>query len=360
MHLLLLIALVVTELAFGTPRLSENAALHKKRKVFVMGLILFLFAALRDTTVGIDLPGYAETYEYLSKLSFAEILEWKEGRDPVFSMFGKVLTFISPDPQMLLVTVGAIVAISFSYFAYHQQGNTLVLYILFVTFRMYAFTLTGLRQAIALSLCWIAFVQLQKGKTVWFVLLTVAASLFHASALTFILALPLYRWSRPFLSGALCLSFAAVDLALSHRLVSWASTLFFDEDRFEGYTSADQFTNYSGGGTFYLYVFFFAFVVLAMVYAKQRFEQKDVFDRVFNVACIAIMITVMCQNLPVFFRISYYFMLPFYATISPSIKATFNKRDTTIVYSVIVVLLCAQYIVLTPGAGINDYRFFWS
>ncbi len=360
MHLLLLIALIVTELAFGTPRLSENAADHKKRKVFVMGLILFLFAALRDTTVGIDLPDYAETYKYLSKLSFADIWEWKQGRDPVFSIFGKALTFISPDPQMLLVTVGAIVAIAFSYFAYHQQGNTLLLYILFVTFRMYAFTLTGLRQAIALSLCWIAFVKLQKGKTAWFIALTVAASLFHASALTFLLVWPLYRWGKPFLSGAVCFSFAAIDLALNHRLVSWAANLFFKEDRFEGYTSADQFTAYSGGGTFYLYLFFFAFVVFAMVFAKQRFEQKESFDRVFNVACAAVMVLVMGQNLLVLFRITYYFMLPFYAVISPSIKAVFNKRDTAIVYSVIVVLLCAQYIVLTPGAGINDYRFFWS
>ncbi len=360
MHLLLLISLVVTELAFGQPRLSENAANHKKRKVFVMGLILFIFAALRDTTVGIDLPGYAETYEYLSKLSFAEILEWKEGRDPTFSMFGKVLTYISPDPQLLLVTVGAIVAISFSYFAYHQSGNMLVLYILFVTFRMYAFTLTGLRQAIALSLCWIGFVKLQKGQTLWFLLLTVAASLFHASAITFLLAWPFYRWSRPIVSGAVCLSFAVIDLALNHRLVSWGANAFFQEDRFEGYTAADQFTSYSGGGTFYLYLFFFAFVVVAMCYAKDRFDQKDTFDRVFNVACLAMMITIMCQNLPVFFRISYYFMLPFYAVISPSIHAAFKKRDTVIVYGLIVGLLCAQYIVLTPGAGINEYRFFWS
>ncbi len=359
MHLLLLISLIVTELAFGTPRLSENAALHKKRKVFVMGLILFLFAALRDTTVGIDVPRYAETFEYLSKLSFAEIWEWKEERDPVFSMFGKVLTYISPDPQMLLVTVGAIVAICFSYFAYHQQSNTLVLYILFVTFRMYAFTLTGLRQAIALSLCWVAFVKLQKRQAGWFILLTVIASLFHASAITFLVAWPIYRYGRPILIVIACSVLAAVDLALSHRLVLQL-TVFVQGDRFEDYAAMDNIIQYQSGGTQLIYFILFAFVIIVMFYAKERIEFKQDFEGLFKVGCLALAVSVMCQNLPGFFRISYYYMLPFYAVVAPAIKAAFNKRDTVIVYGVIVVLLCAQYVILTPGAGINEYRFFWS
>lgn len=360
MHVLLLISLVVTELAFGTPRLSENAALHKKRKVFVMGLILFLFAALRHETVGIDVFTYVEEYKNIIRWSVDDILDWRKDRDPFFYIFAKGLTLISHDPQFLLAVIGAVVAIAFSYFVYHQQGNTLMLYIFFVTFRMYAFTLTGLRQAMALALCWVAFVKLQQGKTIWFLLITVLASLFHASALAFLLAWPFYRWGRPFLSGAICLSVAGIDLVSGHRLLSWASSSLFKEDRFEGYTQATELTEYSGGGTFYLYLFFFAFVILTMIYAKQRIEQKDVFDCLFNVTCIALMTSIIGRNIPAFFRISYYFMLPFYATISPSIKAMFNKRDTTIVYSVIVVLLCAQYIILTPGAGINDYRFFWS
>ncbi len=360
MHVVLLISLIATELAFGTPRLSENAALHKKRKVFVMGLILFLFAALRHETVGIDVFTYVEEYEQIARWSIDEIVDWRKDRDPFFYIFAKGLTVISRNPQFLLIVIGAVVAISFSYFAYHQQGNTLMLYILFITFRMYAFTLTGLRQAMALAICWIAFVKLQQGKTFWFLLLTIFASQFHASALAFLCAWPFYWAKKPFLSGTLCLSVAVVDLATGHRFLAWVTSSLFKEDRFEGYTQADKLTEYSGGGTFYLYLFFFAFVIFAMAYAKQRFEQKEQFDRLFCVACLAVMTSIMGRNVPALFRISYYFLLPFYAAISPSIKAVFNKRDTTIIYTVIMVLLCAQYIVLTPGAGINNYRFFWS
>ena len=124
----------------------ENAQKKRKHKVIVMGLILFLFAALRATDVGIDVPRYAANYIDVRHETYLNILVIKSDRDPVFSIFSKLLGTIVPDPQFLLVVVGAIVAFAFSYFVYHQKGNVLTLFILFIGFRLYAFTLTGVQK----------------------------------------------------------------------------------------------------------------------------------------------------------------------------------------------------------------------
>lgn len=357
MHVLLLLFLVLTEIFFYFLAYKSEQR-KRKHKVIIMGLIIFLFAALRATDVGIDVPGYVQNYISLRYETYEDILVIKSDRDPVFSIFSKFLGSIIPDPQFLLVVVGAIVAFAFSYLVYHQKGDVLTLFVLFIGFRLYAFTLTGLRQAIALAFCWIAFVMLQKKKTVAFIVLTLIASLFHASAVVFLITWPVYRYGKPLVVFLICSVFTVVDLLLNHALISSMATLV-SGDRFDSYIDADQITSYSGGGTFYLYILFFVFIILAKNLTPGRLEDAVTFDKIFNVACIAMMVSIMCQNLPVFFRIAYYFMLPFYALLSPSVRSFFSKKDSIFIHAIIIVLMCLQYIVLKPGAGINEYHFFW-
>lgn len=362
MHLLLICSLIFVCIFIESFKSDEicKEKLNKNRfyKVFWLGMLLFLFAALRDTTVGIDIPGYADNYQALVRYDFKEILTLKEGRDPIFSIFCKLLTYISPSPNFMLAVVGAIVAFSFSYYVYHQKSDVLLAYIFFVTFRLYAFTLTGLRQAIALSICWIAFVMMQKGKNVGFFLLTILASLFHASAIVFVISWLLYKFGKPMSIFCGCFIVTAVDLFTNHAVISVFSRLM-TENRFENYLDIGEEAKYSGGGTFYLYMMFFVLIIFVMCMRHKGEIIKET-DKLFNVVCAAMMLYVMCQSMPVFFRISYYFILPFYTLIPISIDKVFKKREALLTRIVIVFMLSAQYVILSPGAGINNYQFFWA
>lgn len=361
MHLLLICSLILVciflDCIKGEGIDEEKLNRNRLQKVFWMGMLLFIFAALRDTSVGIDVPGYANNYVFVGRYDFKELMILKQGRDPVFSIFCKVLTYISDSPHFMLAVVGAIVAFSFSYYVYHQKGDVLLSFILFVTFRLYAFTLTGLRQAIALSLCWIAFVMMQKGKNISFFLLTILASMFHASAIVYIIAWFFYKFSKPIVSFVVCAVIATADLISSHSLIFTLSSLM-TEDRFGDYANAGNITEYTAGGTFYLYVIFFAFIIFVMCLSKK--DNNDSTRKMFNIVCVAMMVYISCQSLPVFFRISYYFILPFYTLIPKSIDTVFKKKEAFLVRAFIIIMLSAQYIILTPGAGITDYQFFWA
>ena len=257
----------------------------------------------------------------------------------------------------MLCVIGAIVAFSFSYYVYHQKGDVLLSYILFVTFRLYAFTLTGLRQAMALSFCWLAFVSLQKRKNLRFFILTILASLFHVSAIVYVLMWLFYKFGKPKTSFVICLIITIIDLSTNHAIISVFSKLM-TADRFDSYLEIGNEVKYSGGGTFYLYLLFFAFIILTMNLSKKNDTNLES-NRLFSVTCLMMTLYIICQTIPVFFRISYYFILPFYTLFAASVNKTFKGKDLFLVRSFIVLLLSAQYIILTPGAGITDYQFFW-
>ena len=106
----------------------------RRKQVIWMGFVIFLFAALRAHTVGTDIWGYFGDFVNDSTYSFTEILDVRQGRDPFFHIVLHVLSFLSDNPQIMLVFVGAVVAIGFSYFTYYQKGHVLLFFVLFIGF----------------------------------------------------------------------------------------------------------------------------------------------------------------------------------------------------------------------------------
>ena len=358
MHFILLISLIFIEIVIYL--FQKNKAIKNVRfaKVFCMGLALFVFAALRDSSVGIDVPGYCKLFYETKRYDVIDIFSWKEGRDPVFTVFVKALSYIYSGHQILLVAVGAIVAFSFSFFVYHQRGNVLMHYILFITFRMFAFTLTGLRQAMALSICWIALVMLQKDRKILFLLLVSIGTMFHLSAIAFFSVLLLKYIKKIDIFTCILIIIAFFDLLSGHSLVTQMTKLL--GERFLSYVDQNELVEYSMGGTFYIYMLFFTFLIWGFCIRKVDLVKDENILLLFKVAVIAMILSIMCQNIPSMFRMSYYFMIPFYSLISPTINKVFVKKDALLINGLCVVLLCAQYLILTPGAGINNYKFFWS
>ena len=192
MHVVLIVLLFATYYLTGGSKSDSNMAI-RKRQVVLMGFCLFLFGALRSFDVGQDLPMYYEHYLNDSDLSINDILLVLVNRDPGFHIFLHFLSYISSDPQLMLVVVSLFVSFGFSFFVYHEKGSVLLFFMMFIGFRLFSFTLSGLRQAIALGLVFIAFVDLQRSKYISYIILTIIATLFHASAILFLLAFPASR-----------------------------------------------------------------------------------------------------------------------------------------------------------------------
>lgn len=367
MHIVLVAALLLGVSFIRTLQYRNT----RKIETIYSGVIIFLFAALRGQNVGIDLATYSENYVEIASFSFAEILNssslFNWSRDPIFWIFMKVLTYISIDPQIMIISVSAIVSVSVSLLIFRFRTDVLLCFLIFICLRYYSFTLTGLRQAVAMSVLYFTFDYLLSKKLLPFVFITSLAAAFHISAITFLMAYP-------------------VTLIKKKRYILIASSIFVIVTfTFKGFFSiflplfTDRFTNYlemtetaASGNVIlgiYLLVLIFSliqhkririYILEKTTSFKALFRFSTNISMSFNFLIIGTAVSVVGMFFPNFFRIAYFFIIPslfFLFPITINYYQKFFKGFS--LKLIVVILLVSQYIILGPGSGIEDYVFFW-
>lgn len=354
MHFIFLLTICCISIIVHMQKIDADK--KRKQEVIFIGITLFLFAALRDKSVGTDILGYCNNYKINSNYSFLEILSGQNNyRDPFFQCFTRALAYISDDPQIMLIVVGAWVAFSYSYFTYHSKGNVLITYLLFICLRMYSFTLSGLRQAMAMGFVWIAFVFLMQNKKWRFLIFVLIASLFHASAIAFLLAFPLIYIKEEKIVLVSTFFISLINFVTGDKIVYYMSELLFSR-RFEDYIDTAIETGTSFSTTFILYILMLLIILLFFSKVKKQ-DEKAVGK--FNLMCVGIMFSFIAQGFPNMFRIAYYFIFNLFPLFSETITFSFNEKDRTVLNVIVPVLLIGQYLIMGTSAGTENYVFFW-
>lgn len=350
MHLILLMVICLIEILSNIGKADDK---RRKMKTILMGLCIFLFAALRGEGVGYDVLSYVIDYSRVINRSMTEVIAMNY-RDPAFPVLMKILSYISKDPQILLIIIAAFEAIGFSFLAY-SFGEPFLLFVLFITLRIYPFTLSALRQTISLSFVWLAIPQLKKNKFITFAVLVIVGSLFHSSAIIALLLIPLYKLNRTVLTSVM-----ALFIGLTETVGGGLFTKMFNEyvfsGRYSGYIGRAAESKISLTSTFYIYVLFF---ILYIVYYKQLNGEDAMTPFYFRATCIGIMFSLIGQGFPNMFRISYYFIIFLMAKVENVINIIFAQNSRKLAIWIVALILIAQYIYFGPGAGTDIYSFFW-
>lgn len=363
MHVVLLVSLFLIYYITGGDRGIYNQS-YRKKQVIWMGLVLFLFAALRAYTVGQDVrgdfPDYEGYYYYYTvdaSLSFSEIMTLRASRDPFFHIFTKLLSIIWPSPQFMLIVIGAIVAFAFSYFTFKEKGSVLLFFTMFIGFRIFSFTLSGLRQACAISFILIAYIYYKDDKMRKSLLLTLIASLFHRSALIFFVIFLIKRIRQYYVIPILLFIIIIFNVASGGALAEFFA-LYFYGDRFENYIASSRDLSFEGGTTFYIYMIIY--ILVFMAYPRLQLGNPS-FIIDFNILSLGIFFSILGQSMNNVFRIAYYFIYVLFPTFAQFLILIFKKNlDASFIIFLTSLLLSIQYLVLGTGAGTEDYQFFWN
>lgn len=331
---------------------------RRKTEAIWMGIVLFLFAALRAPSVGIDVQGYFIGYATDASWSYAEILtassSYTQSREPVFHLFLRTLSLFSNNPQLMLVIIGAMVAIGFSYFAYHRKGNILFTYLLFICLRIFSFTLSGLRQATAMSFIFVAAIVLLENKTILFIVLTCIAGLFHTSAFVFLLAYPIYRTKRTGLVFIACGFFVTISILGGNNVFIWITQLLGGQ--YSNYAIRALNSQYNVGSTFIIYLFLY---ILSIFQYRRLIDIDENFQAEFRLITVGIAFSTIGQGFANMFRIAYYFIIYLFPYFSTILFRNIERKTKLIFTIAVALVLCVQYIVFGTGAGTENYVFFW-
>lgn len=179
----LFVALIIAQLAFA----------EKVRPfwLILLFIVMTLFAGLRSSSVGTDSGNYAYGFEnqsYESKSLSSEIRDLILGEQG-FTIIQKTIGRVSDKYSSLFL---AIAAICFFPFLVSIKNNSLIPVVsifAYITLGYYTFVFNGARQGIAVSFFLLSIPSLIKHNFWRYVLIVLAASLFHNSAL---IAIPLY------------------------------------------------------------------------------------------------------------------------------------------------------------------------
>lgn len=199
------------------------------RKLFFIlaALCVILFQGFRSFSVGTDLEAYLPAYLEIGQAPWGTAhlgFEWG------YLILNKLLYTIGCSRRVFLIVVAAMIQIPIFLTLYRQSEKPFLSILVYFAFGNFIMTFSGLRQSIAMGLCFAAYNFIKSKKPVPFLLLIAFATLFHKSAVFCVLLFPLYYlhlWEVP-----LPLQLSGVGFCFFFRkdFVEWFGKLYYGHE----------------------------------------------------------------------------------------------------------------------------------
>lgn len=211
---------------------SSNKIQNKKSLLYFIGIIMILLAGLRWKT-GTDW----ENYLYYFDSQVRDSIIGKSGFEFFYESYIRLFTLFTKNYSWVLISTACII-ICLTYKSIIKYSP----YPLFSIYLLYTYSFNssgfGYRQDLAIAITTFSIVFVYKRKFLPFVIAVVIATLFHQSAIIFIVAywIPFVKWNR---KTIILICFGILCLGLVFSNVSSVASSFSDsaQGKVESYTS---------------------------------------------------------------------------------------------------------------------------
>lgn len=330
-----------------------NKSFNKKLFVVLAGLLLLLISSLRSVRFTPDTSGYV--FRYLT-LSFNRLSElWTNvitntGKDPFFYFFAKIINMITgANYRIWLATIAGLFCFAVLKLIYNYSNEPFISYVALISLGYFYFSLTGLRQTMALSFVILSYKYLRERKLLPFVVLVIIGSLFHSSALIFLIAYPLAN-KKLGLKKIISVIIAMILANLfSDNIINFLDVIL-KQERFDNFFSNPDTLNLSG--------FIIQLIILLFcLYLKNNVLNSDVANlSLYNLLYLGLVFQSFSVVIAEFFRISMYFSVFGIVLIPNTILSIKDSRNRAIVY---ILVLCALIAYIFWTGSFSDFRFYW-
>jgi hypothetical protein len=324
---------------------------NNKIYIIMAGGSLFLLMSLRHVSVGTDLIGYY--YEYLNSELYLSLRHNELG----YSYFNHFFRNIDVNFQLYLSIIALITVFSISKLYLKFSHNIMLSYYLFITLGLFGMTLTGLRQSLAIMITIFAYTSLMENKRLKFFILVGLATLFHNSAIIFIVIYFIKKIKITKRKGIVLYILTLLSFFIKDILITLVITIS-PERYIRKYLIVE-----SGVNPIVILVYVAIPIAVLLVWNRDSMEEKikESTSIMILMSLINIVIYFIAIDIPMVSRFSYYFMI--YNTILlPNVIESIKSKDTKfIAKGVCIILSLIMFLMSTPGGslGIDNYKFFW-
>ena len=239
---------------------STDFRVSKNRKILfsaICAFVLLFFATKRGLTFTSDIQSYLNNYKTIQGLSYHSLFDLLlsgNGKDMVYSIVAKTASSLGISFFVYINIIFLFYIVIISWFICKYSSNIYMSFVLLVVFGHYYFALTAIRQSIAVAFLLLAFDALSEKKEKRFLIYVAIASLFHLSAISFLLAL-LLRKLKISKKYILCIPFIFIISQVSGILIlRWM--VRFLPDQYAGYSERTVTLNLSSFIIISVIVFF--------------------------------------------------------------------------------------------------------
>lgn len=266
-----IILLVFIYLTYFITRLGPGSIKRHNQKFLVLSfLAIYALCALRDYSVGRDIPGYIETYEMAGNYPFMDT-SWTH-MELGYVSFMQVCTMMGLNSRIFLCLVYILMLYPIYLTIKRYSEDYLLSIIIFVCFQFLTFDLSGIRQGLAISICLMSlpYAKMEsKTDVLIFTAILLLAIFFHRSSVIFVFVPVLLKLKINLLN----ISISIFALAAAPSLTSFIMTLN-SEKALSKYTFDDRLA--MGG----MLIFLFAILLFVAISCKK--EKVKIADSKYN------------------------------------------------------------------------------
>lgn len=279
---------------------------------------LACFALLTPETI--DVSRYAER----------AVLGYYQSMEPGWEMFSRLAWSLWPSYHSLIFFSSTLFVISFSVFSWKHSSNLALSWLVLICMGIWGTTLYVLRQTVAMAFLLFAFSSADQKKALTFVMLVLIASMFHQTAIAFLIVYPFVGKQQNSLYFVCMLAISLFILLAGEVVIDFLTSL---SDRYADYESN------GGSGISYLFMLILIECFIGYVW-KRHGSMTGAFHHSFT---IGIVVQLLALRLSVLTRLTRYFVLSSTILLPNSLAMIRSKKERLLFSMLIVACLLFLY-----------------
>lgn len=328
----------------------------KRNYCIIIGIMLLILIGCRHISMGIsDTENiYIPTYERILETNFRDINKVFY-KDLLFHYFTKIFSLLINNSQLWITIVALPLIFLYCRFVYKYSNRPSLSFLLFLSLNYYGMCFTLMRHSIALALVISSYSFLKERKLTKFILIILLASMFHKTAIVFLVAYPLYTMKFNVKQFIVIIIALMLSVTVGDRLFSIALSIL-KADRYQSYADSESALS--------LMNFYINFLILMCSFVFYRYfskENSNEIEGLMNlntISCIALAFTPVLGEM---YRISMFFGI-FNTILLPNVLALKGKNDKykTMIYFCMYLIFILYFLGISlQNAQIIPYKFFW-
>lgn len=318
----------------------------------IIGIQLFILSAFRDGSVGADTYTYIDRFYIIifhgweSLYNLREIIDFEIG----FIVYNKIVGSIVPNDRLLLIVTSAIIIFSVAKYIYKDSKIAWLSFFIFITFGFWGMTLNTLRQSIAIAILLPSIKYIINKQFVKFCLIVLIATLFHISAISFLIMYPLSKIKISKFYVGLIFAGGIFIYLYAKNIISILLDLF---DYHQHY---DRIGEGTGAGMLILLI---TILFVALLYRKSGLNKINNYDLYIHFLVVAIFLNILALEFNLAGRAMQYFSI-YTIILIPNIIYSINLKIDRLIGTFIVLIGSIYFYwirLVTDTGSIVPYEF---